>query len=313
MPNKDAVHIDKALTNLSIRYTNAAYIGETMFPIVPVAKESDKYFIYGKEHYARHGTLRADGSESNEFNWTVDTDTYTCEEYALHTAVTDRERANADAPISPDIDAAEMLTDAIKLDWEVRYQTSATAAASYATGHSAAAATQWNNSTGTVQSDILTGQEVVRRGCQRFPNTMFIPSRVAMYVAQNSVIQDLIKYTHNDLLVRGPEASWVLPPVLWGMKVVVMMAVQNTANLAQAESLADIWDDTVILAYVNPGPGLKKITWGYTIQVRNWQTKKWREESRESDIVEVSVIRDAKITCPACAYRIQNTLATAYE
>lgn len=313
MPNKDAVHIDRALTNLSIRYTNQAFIGEVMFPILPVAKESDKYFIYGKEHYTRHGTLRADGSESNEFNWTVSTGTYTCEEYALHTAVTDRERANADAPISPDIDATEMLTDAIQLDWEVHYQTMATTAASYATGHSAAAATQYNNSTGTVQADVLIGQETVRRGCQKFPNYIFIPSRVAMYVAQNSTIQGLIQYTHNDMLVRGPEQSWVLPPVLWGMKVVVMASVQNTANLAQAETLADIWDDTVILAYINPGPGLKKISWGYTIQSRNWQIKKWREEARESDIVETSVVRVAKITCPACAYRITNVLATAYE
>jgi hypothetical protein len=313
MPDLNAVHIDRALTNLSIRYTNPAYIGEIMFPVLPVQKESDKYFIYGKEHYARHGTLRADGAEANEFNWTVSTGTYTCEEYALRTPVTDRERANADTPISPDVDATEMLTDAIKLDWEVRYQTTATTAASYATGHSAAAATQYNSTSGSFMADVLTGQEVIRRGCQMFPNYIFIPSRVAMYVAQNSTVLDLIKYTHADLLIVGPNQSWVLPPVLWGMKVVVMMSVQNTANLAQAESLSDIWDDTIIMAYINPGPGLKKISWGYTIQARNWQTKRWREEAREADMVEVTVIRTAKITCPACAYRITDCLAAAYQ
>jgi len=284
-----------------------------MFPVLPVKKESDKYFIYGKEHYARHGTLRADGAEANEFNWTVSTGSYSCEEYALKTPVTDREKANADSPLSPAVDATEMLTDAIKLDWEVRHQTMATTAASYATGHSAAAATQWNNSTGSVMADILTGQEVIRRSCQRYPNYIFIPSRVAMYAAQNTTILDLVKYTHSDLLIKGPEDSWVLPPVLWGMKVVVSMAVQNTANLAQAETLADIWDDTVILSYINPSPGLKKITWGYTIQSRAWQTKTWREEARASDMVEVGVIRCAKIVCTDCAYRITDTLAAAYE
>jgi len=119
MPNLNAVHIDRALTNVSVRYSNPAYVGETMFPVVPVKKESDKYFVYGKEHYVQHGTLRADGAEANEFNWTVSTDTYSCEEYALKVPVTDREKSNADSPISPEIDATEMLTDAIKLDWEI--------------------------------------------------------------------------------------------------------------------------------------------------------------------------------------------------
>jgi len=313
MPDKDSMHVDRALTNISVRYSNAAYVGEVMFPLLPVKKESDKYFIYGKEHYNRHGTLRADGTEANEFDWSLTTSNYACDEYALRAPVTDREKANADSPISPDIDTTEMLTDAIQLDWEVRAQTFATTAGSYATGNSAAAGTQYNSSTGTFQADVLLGQETVRRKVQRYPNTIFIPSRVAMYVAQISAIQDLIRYTHNELLINTADQAWVLPPVLWGMRVVVMMSVQNTANLAQAESLSDIWDDTVIMAYISPSPGLKKISWGYTFQSRNWQTKKWREEARASDIVEVSTIRDLKIISTGCAYRITDCLAAAYE
>lgn len=312
MPNINAIHIDKALTNISIRHSNAAYVAETMFPVVGVAKESDKYFIYGKEHFAQHGTLRADGTESGEYNWTVSTASYSCEEYALHVAVTDREKRNADVPIKPYIDATETLTDAIKLDWEIRAQAEATAAASFATGHSAAASTQWDNSTGTVQSDVLTGQEVIRRAIARYPNTIFIPSRVAMYVAQNSTIQDFIKHTHSDLLTVGP-GSWVLPPTLWGMKVVVTMSIKRSSNLGQAETLADVWDDTVILAYIAPSPGLKTLSWGYTFQTQGWTTKKWREEKRASDIVEVSTIRDLKVTSTSCAYAISDTISAANE
>jgi hypothetical protein len=284
-----------------------------MFPVVGVAKETDKYFIYGKEHFAQHGTLRADGTESGEYNWTVSNATYTCEEYALHVAVTDRERKNADVPIKPDIDATEALTDAIKLDWEIRAQAEATAAASVATGHTAAASTQWDNATGTVEGDILTGQEVVRRAVARYPNTIFIPSRVAMYVAQNTNIKDLIKHTHDDILKVGP-GSWVLPSMLWGMRVVITMSIKNTANLgAASETIADVWDDTVIMAYIAPSPGLKTLSWGYTFQTQGWTTKKWREEARNSDIVEVSVIRDLKVTCTDCAYTITNCLQTANE
>ena len=185
-------------------------------------------------------------------------------------------------------------------------------AASVAAGHTAAATTQWNNTTGSVYADILVGQERIRRSIQRYPNYIFIPSRVAQYVAQNTTVLDLIKYTHNNLL-EGPGGSWLLPPVLWGMKVVVMMAVQNTANLAQAETLADIWGDTVILAYINPTPGLKQISWGYTFQARPWTTKRWREEARSADLVEVSTIRCAKVICTSAAYTITDCLSAATE
>lgn len=307
MPNVRAVHIDRPLTNLSIRYANAAFIGETLFPPIKVKKESDVYFIYGKEHYQRQGTLRAVGAESNEYEWTVSTSSYTAEEYALKAAVADRERANADVPLSLDIDTNESLREAIGLDWEIRYQTLAALTASFASGNTATPAIKWDQANAIIQTDILLGQETVRRAVQRYPNTIIIPARVAMYVALDSTIQDLIKYTHSNLLLGKP-GSWLLPPMLWGMKVIVPGSTYNTANEAAAESLSDIWSDTVILAYVNPSPGIKRISWGYTFQPRNWRTKKWREEARESDIIEVSVLRDAKVTCTGCAYRLNDCL-----
>jgi len=307
MPSEKAVHIDRALTNISLRFTNAAFIGETMFPVLPVKKESDKYFTYGKEHFRRHGTLRANGARSNEYVWTVSDTSYQCEEYALHTPVTDREKKNADAPIKPDIDATESLTDAIKLDWEVRYQTLAGAAASFATGHSATPTIRWDAANATIALDVKLGQETIRQAIARYPNYIFIPSLVAMYMSEDDEIKEIIKYTHSDLLKVKP-GSWVLPPMLWGMKVVVAMSIQDTANEAQEESLSDIWSDNVVMAYINKGPGLKKLSWGYTFQNRNWQTKKWREEARESDIVEVSVIRDARIVCTTAAYELSDTL-----
>lgn len=310
MPDIRAIHVNKPLTNISLRYTNAAYIGEIMFPPVTVAKEADVYFVYGKEYYVRHGTLKADGAEANEYNWTVSTATYRAEEYALRTPVTDRERQNADVPIKPDIDATESLTDAIQLDWEVRYQTLATTAASV--GSTAAAGTQWSLPAGTVYGDILTGQEAIRRAIQRYPTHIFMSSRVAMFVAQNTTILDLVKHTHSDLLL-GPGGTWLLPSVLWGLKVVIMMSVQNTANLGQAETLADIWNDTVYLAYINPSPGLKNISWGYTFQSRGWQTKRWREEARDADMIQVSVVRDAHVAASDAAYSITDCLAAGVE
>ena len=51
MPALAQIHIDQALTNLSVMYRNAAYVGDQVLPILPVNKRSNKYFIYRKEDF----------------------------------------------------------------------------------------------------------------------------------------------------------------------------------------------------------------------------------------------------------------------
>ena len=55
MPNRSDIHIDKALTNLSVKYFQDAsnFIADKVFPVVPVAKQSDRYFMYKKEDWFR--------------------------------------------------------------------------------------------------------------------------------------------------------------------------------------------------------------------------------------------------------------------
>ena len=45
MPTVRDVHVDAVMSSISIAYRNAAYIGEQVFPRVPVAKKSDLYFV----------------------------------------------------------------------------------------------------------------------------------------------------------------------------------------------------------------------------------------------------------------------------
>lgn len=45
MPTVNDVHLDSAMTQISIAYKNGAYIASQIFPVVPVAKKSDKYFV----------------------------------------------------------------------------------------------------------------------------------------------------------------------------------------------------------------------------------------------------------------------------
>jgi hypothetical protein len=49
MPSTNTVHVDKALSNISIAYRNTSYCADLISPLIPVKFESDRYYIYGKE------------------------------------------------------------------------------------------------------------------------------------------------------------------------------------------------------------------------------------------------------------------------
>ena len=48
-PTVRDVHIDRAMSNMSVGYRNQNYIAEQVFPRVPVQKKSDYYFVFPRE------------------------------------------------------------------------------------------------------------------------------------------------------------------------------------------------------------------------------------------------------------------------
>ncbi len=43
------VHVDRVLTDISIAWPNDGLVGENLFPVVTVQKQTDKYYIFGRE------------------------------------------------------------------------------------------------------------------------------------------------------------------------------------------------------------------------------------------------------------------------
>jgi hypothetical protein len=68
MPEVSQVHIDAALTNVSVAYRNPDYIADIVAPQVAVRKQSDKYYIYDaeRERFRQSNDRRAPGAEADE-------------------------------------------------------------------------------------------------------------------------------------------------------------------------------------------------------------------------------------------------------
>jgi hypothetical protein len=293
------IHIDRALTQISIAYPNNEFVGPILFPQVNVVKQSDLFYVFGREGWAPEVTdLRAPGTVANEIpGMAVSTTPYFAQEHSLQIAVTDEERENADAPFAPDRDGTELVTSKIWLTRELAIQALATTAANYATGYSVtlAGGQQWSDYVNSNPiSDLKTGKRKVHSGLFMETNTAIIPYQVMTQLEDHPDFIERIKYSQPGVVTGDIIAAMV------GLGNVVVPGVgYNSANPGQTASLGYLWAKDVILAWVPPRPAMRtpaygyEFVWGYPgAQV----TERWREEQRKSDIIRVSRRYSLKMT-----------------
>ena len=67
LPTSSDVHVNVPLTNIAVAFLQdtSQYINMRVFPRVPVAKESNRYFVYAKgDWYRSEARLRAPSASS---------------------------------------------------------------------------------------------------------------------------------------------------------------------------------------------------------------------------------------------------------
>ena len=300
-PSAQESHVDGPLSDISIKYSNDAYVAENIFPRVKVKKQSDVYYIHGKEHLKRIKTDRSPGTRSRSVYHTLSTAQYFAQCHALNEPVADEMRDNADTPISPEIDATENVTDLILLDLECRVKDLLTAGITATAGPTSA----WGAAGSTFDKDIIKAIKYIHSKCFLKPNVMIVPYEIACTLTYDPTIKDMVKYIQNLLTI---ESEIILPKSLYGVKIIIAGAGQNTANLGQAEALSYIWGQDIIIGFVQPSPGLKKLSLGYTFQWKERQTRKIRQDFELATYVDVMEYTDEKIVDANCGYRLTSVL-----
>src|SRR5258708_2322875 len=110
MPFAQDVHIDQALTNLSIAFTQANLVGDKILPPVPVDKGSDRWFVYGSQYFKVRDDIQRPGATAAEITYTLSSGNFNAERHAQRHLVTDAEVRLSDVPLRPAIDSTEFIT-----------------------------------------------------------------------------------------------------------------------------------------------------------------------------------------------------------
>jgi len=313
-PTPTDVHVDAVLTNISVAYRQRAsqFIASRVFPIVPVQKQTDKYYIYTKADWFRdEAKVRGPATESEGSGYNVSTASYSCDVFALHKDVPDQVRMNADAPINPDRDATEFVTGRLLLRMEKQW------ASDYFT------TSVWDNdvtpsnlwsayTTSDPINDVELGKETILTSTGMMPNTLVLGYQTFRQLKHHPDIVDRFKYTSANVVTEQMLAG------IFGVdRVIVASSVNNTAVEGATASFSLVHGKHALLCYVNPSPSLLAPSAGY---IFTWQgvsaglgqdigISRMRMEYRKADRVEGEIAFDDKVVSTDLGYFFNGAVA----
>lgn len=300
----DTIHVNQPLTNVSVRYNWAEGIADKVFPEAPVKKETDLYYVYSRDHLRLEETIRANGAEAKVTGRDHSTATYTLEEHALKEIITQRDRDNADTPLSLDMDTTMGLTESILIRREVDCANLCFTTASWSNNVSVASANAWDTNTSNPIADVLTGTaSCLRNGFIR-PNSAVMGWEVFRILKVNSITMDSIKYTQRGIITEDILASLFDIDNLY-----VGRAARVTSAEGTAETTGFIWGKDMLVYYKPQSPRLKTPSAGYMLTIGGrFRTKKWRDEARGGDWIEVSSMFVPKTVATSAAFLIKQAV-----
>lgn len=336
-PTITDLHIDAALTDISIAFAQrSSFIARMAFPVVPVMKQSNKFFTYDKGDWLRSDAgPRAPGVESPGGGWKISNDNYFCDRDAsLHFDVSDPERANADTAIDLDQDGSEYITEQIMLkeekDWiAANFATGIWDGASSSTdmtGQAAPASTatnflHWNDVASTPIEDIDGEATAVaeKNGGNKRPNSLFLGPKVWTALKNHPDIVDRIKGG----AVPGDPAvvtQRMVAQLLQLERVEVFWGTNTTSQEGQPDTFSFLAGRAALLSYVAPRPGLRVASAGYTFvwtqpgqiaaPTQGVRMKKFRLEQFESDRIEGDHWYDHKVIASSLAAFFATAVST---
>jgi hypothetical protein len=302
-PLRSQLHVDQLLSNVAVKYKNERFIHDKVFQMVPVKKTSDLYRTYNK-NWVIPETNRAIGGLAKEHLFEVGTSNYSLEKHALKSYIPDTAAENYDLS-SLEADVTEDLVEKIMMRKEASCAALFTTTA-WSLGASLAAADTWLTTTGAPIGQYDTAAAAIVGNSGVRPNYSIIPLDSYNALKNHATVVDRVKYTSREL------SPAIIAPLL-GVSELLIPDMYYDSGLygasAATGAVQSIWKaDFAFLGYKPESAGMFKLASGYMFQKAKPMVKKWREDEREANAVEVDVEYQFKVVASLTGYYINNTI-----
>jgi hypothetical protein len=317
-PSASQVHVNAPLSNISTAYIQSQndFVCTRVFPLVPVEKQSDVYYVYTKDDWFRdEAAKRAPATESAGSGYGQSTSTYSCDKFSIHKDVPDDVRNNADSVLNPDRDATLFVTQRLLLRQEKQWVTDYFTTGVWTTDITPTFL--WSDYANSDPiGDVRTGIVTVQKRTGFKPNKLVVGAEVFIKLID-----------HPDIVARvGGGSTTGMPAIvneqhlaaIFGLEeVIVCGAIENTAAEGATFVGAFVQGKHALLVYTPKNPGLLTPAAGYIFFWKGVSgglgksigVKKFRMEQLEADRIEGSISFDDKVVGADLGYFFASVVA----
>jgi hypothetical protein len=290
------LHVDVPMSQAILNYRTRGLVGEFIFAVVPVFKQTDLIPFFPLGEYLRNEKCeRAPGTDANIVRFSVGTMSYACKNYALRFPMTIEDRENADEVWQVRQNGAYLITDLLRIAKEKRVTDSISSATNVSTIFTCASA--WSAG-GDPYRQLLKAMN------QTEDLTGFRPNKLAFgknawraLMANSAVCGKLFPFGSG-----GVPTTEAVARLLEVDEIQVAGAYYNSAAEGQTAVLAKFLDDAVLGFYQPNQPGLGPLP-------RAYATLRWTKPGipnmavealpfdayKKSEFIEVGVYDDEKV------------------
>lgn len=305
------LHIDAVVSNITIGFRPQGFIADQIFPVIPVQKETNFYYVWPREEWLRlKNAERSRGTAAKKINTTVSTDTYAAKNYALGIDAPWEDLSNSDDALELRVSNANLIKDSLTLNWEDRMAVLIGNTSNH--GSSTVLAANYDNQGATDPvRDIDVGLESIRSTTGVDANVMIISMQSWRRLRRHPNMIEFIR-GKGDNVGGGAVTAQQVANAFEIDKVLIGRGIKNTADEGAAGQYTAIWSNNLALLHVARTPGRMTPTYGYTFQwtpqgfPAPFTVRTLNDERNMVETQEVHHFQDEKLCSTALGYLIQN-------
>lgn len=304
--------VDKLLTNVSQVYIPEGYISESIFPNLSVKQKTGKIGKYGNNHLRIVNAKMGGRGEAPRYEPIVrSSDLYSVESYGLEGLVTEDDYANVEEPFDAEKDETLGLTSTL---WTIKENAVATVlfdTAIITQNITLVAATDKYSDYANSKplNNFRDGQNVILDGCGMMPNRAIMSQKVFNTLKYHPQILSTLGYADNR---AGTLSKAEIAHAIGVEMLHVGDAAFNNAKLGQADSLQQIWGDSILMYYAPKTASKYQQSLGYYITLQGRGARRvFKYSVNNPPNAKGIIVQDDyeyNLTNVNCAYLIKDVL-----
>lgn len=303
MNTSQARVVDPILSNVVRGYKNGKFVGNKLFPTVPVGTSGGQIIEFGKEAFQLYNTRRAPGANTKRVDFGYLGKPFSLFQDALEGKVPfELMREASKVPgINLGTRAVNTVMAIMALSLEHAQATMARDANNYDADHKVdLALAKWTDDANDPLGDIDTGKEAVADSIGIEPNILTLSNGAFLAARRNAKVRENFKYTNSKSITAEMLAEYFDVE-----EVVVGKAISFDAQGVSTP----VWGNDAVLAYSAQNPsGQEEPSFGYTYELDGspYVETAYQDRSAKSWIYPVTTERAPVIAGAVGGYLLQN-------